>query len=87
MERTLYKDLLAWKTSANRRPLILRGARQVGKTYLIKRFAREAYDSYVYLNFEEDPNLKDLFTDSLTLFVSWKKLAFILIDPSSLRRL
>lgn len=81
MERTLYKELLAWKASANRRPLILRGARQVGKTYLIKKFAKEAYDSYVYLNFEEDPNLKDLFMDSLNPIRLLEKISLYIDRP------
>ncbi|TAK78271.1 MAG: AAA family ATPase, partial [Gammaproteobacteria bacterium] len=65
MKRHLYKQLLAWKKTGNRKPLILRGARQVGKTFLLKVFAKQEYTSYLYLNFEEDPKLSNLFADNL----------------------
>lgn len=65
MKRDIYTQLLAWKASASRKPLILRGARQVGKTHLLKTFGSQEYQSYVYLNFEEDPSLKSLFIKTL----------------------
>ncbi len=65
MKRTLYKFLLEWKNSLNRKPLLLQGARQVGKTYLINRFGKNEYSDYVYLNFEQNPDLKTLFTGNL----------------------
>ncbi|MDP2912649.1 MAG: AAA family ATPase, partial [Candidatus Omnitrophota bacterium] len=52
MKRDLYSALLDWKRSSSRKPLILKGARQVGKTYLIKEFGRNEYESIAYLNFE-----------------------------------
>ena len=54
MERKIYKDLLAWKNSADRKPLILQGARQVGKTYIVNYFAGKEYSNSVYCNFEKD---------------------------------
>lgn len=66
MKRDLYQKLLNWKASKQRKPLILRGARQVGKTYLLRTFAAQEYSSYVYLNFEEDPKLSQFFTGQLT---------------------
>jgi len=65
MKRNKYNDLIKWKHSPTRKPLILRGARQVGKTYLLKSFGQNEYASYAYLNFEIDPNLKGLFTQNL----------------------
>lgn len=59
--RDIYSKLIKWKNSSQRKPLIIKGARQVGKTYIIKQFAQKEYNSYIYLNFEEDPNLKSLF--------------------------
>jgi predicted AAA+ superfamily ATPase len=53
--------LLAWKDRPNRKPLILRGARQVGKTELIRIFAREAFADYLEINFDETPDKKSLF--------------------------
>jgi len=65
MERILYKQLLAWKSQANRKPLLLQGARQVGKTYLVKEFARKEYTDCAYFNFEQTPELGSLFDSSL----------------------
>ena len=52
MERNLLSDLYNWKLSSTRKPLILEGARQVGKTYLLRAFAQQAYakEAYVYLH-------------------------------------
>ncbi len=66
MKRSLYYYLLEWKSSLNRKPLLLQGARQVGKTYLINRFGENEYTNYIYLNFEQNPDLKTLFTGNLT---------------------
>ena len=65
MDRQLFTHLEAWKGKGKRKPLILMGARQVGKTFLLQQFAREKYHSYVYLNFEDTPSLKKLFEESL----------------------
>lgn len=55
MERALEKELLTWKESKNRFPLLLRGARQVGKTYLIEKLGTTAFSSFVSVNFEAQP--------------------------------
>ncbi len=65
MERFLYKQLLAWKSQDKRKPLLLQGARQVGKTYLLKEFARKEYADCAYFNFEQTPRLQSLFDSSL----------------------
>lgn len=65
MERNLYPKLLSWKQALDRKPLILRGARQVGKTHLIKSFGAREYESVAYLNFEDDRNLHHFFESSL----------------------
>lgn len=65
MKRDLYDALLAWKADQNRKPLILRGARQVGKTHLLKTFGAKEYADVVYLNFESDPKLAALFEETL----------------------
>jgi uncharacterized protein len=61
MIRTLLKDLVLWKNSLNRKPLILQGARQVGKTWLMKEFGKTEFEQVVYLNFEISERLKALF--------------------------
>lgn len=63
MERKIYQDLLNWKNSIDRKPLVLQGARQVGKTYIVNLFGDNNYANVVYCNLEKDPNLKDFFTD------------------------
>lgn len=61
MIRSSLESLLKWKNSTYRKPLILRGARQTGKTWLLKEFGRTAFNKMVYVNFEETPALQDLF--------------------------
>ncbi len=61
MKRTLYDDLLRWKNAPNRKPLILQGARQVGKTWLMKEFGKNEFEQVIYLNFESSERLKNLF--------------------------
>ncbi|GHT16015.1 ATPase [Bacteroidia bacterium] len=59
MQRKIAAELLAWKNSKNRMPLILNGARQVGKTYIIEEFGNEHFESFVYLNMELEDELRD----------------------------
>ncbi len=61
LKRTLEQDLLNWKGVKERRPLVLRGARQVGKSFLIREFARHHFSDFVEINFEKHPELKALF--------------------------
>ena len=62
MHRFALEYLQAWKSNPNRKPIIIRGARQVGKTYLVRRFAKEYFDQMVEINFERDPEIASLFT-------------------------
>lgn len=61
MERDIIKKLQTWKDSRRRKPLILTGVRQCGKTYSIKEFGSKYFRSIVYLNFEENEHFKDIF--------------------------
>lgn len=63
MERKIYRALLEWKRGEDRKPLILQGARQVGKTYIVNYFASKEYANCVYCNFEKDASLRDFFRD------------------------
>jgi predicted AAA+ superfamily ATPase len=65
MKRHILKDLQFWKQEKSRKPLILKGARQVGKTYLLKAFGDLEYDNVAYFNFESSPQLHELFSGSL----------------------
>ncbi len=61
MKRDIITYLLKWKNSPNRKPLILEGARQVGKTWSVKKFANDHYTDLAYINFEEEKTLRSLF--------------------------
>ena len=61
MRRDALSRLRAWKTSPHRKPLILKGVRQCGKTWLLKAFGAEAYEAIAYFNFDEQPELKEFF--------------------------
>lgn len=61
MERLLITKLVEWKEKSNRKPLILKGVRQCGKTYLLKEFGNRYYESCAYFNFEENEALKNVF--------------------------
>jgi predicted AAA+ superfamily ATPase len=65
MKRDIYRKMLEWKSSGRRKPLLLRGARQVGKTYILQQFGRNEYETAAYFNFEEDPALDDFFQQKL----------------------
>lgn len=61
MKRKAIQDLVRWKASEDRKPLVLKGARQVGKTWLMKEFGGNYYDRFVYFNFDEEDELKSVF--------------------------
>ena len=61
MFRNVINELIRWKNDADRKPLVLRGARQVGKTWLMKEFGKAYYDNYVSFNFDEEDELKSIF--------------------------
>ena len=61
LKRNAIQELIKWKSSEERKPLVMRGARQVGKTWLMKEFGQNYYDSYVYFNFDEEDELKSIF--------------------------
>ena len=61
VNRNAIQALINWKSSEDRKPMVLKGARQVGKTWLMKEFGRNYYDDYVYFNFDEEDELKSIF--------------------------
>ncbi len=64
MKRNAIENLKKWRDDPERKPMVLRGARQVGKTWLMKEFGRTCYENYVYFNFDEEDELKSIFADS-----------------------
>lgn len=62
MNRQIYNELNRWKTSQDRKPLVLLGARQVGKTWIMRHFGAQEYESVAYINCDDEPRAKELFT-------------------------
>jgi len=65
MKRDIYAKLLEWKLSSRRKPILLQGARQTGKTHILKEFGRKEYENTVYCNFEENTDLDGFFQSNL----------------------
>lgn len=63
MERSIYSSLKKWKESPTRKPLILQGARQVGKTYILKEFGAREYLEVVYINCDDNNDMQNMFVD------------------------
>lgn len=74
MKRTLLNDLLIWGKKKNRKPILLRGARQVGKTFIIRELGK-LFEDYFEINFERDRNVCNIFKDSLSPELILKKLS------------
>ena len=68
LKRNAIQDLIKWKSSEERKPMVLKGARQVGKTWLMKEFGQNYYDSFVYFNFDEEDELKSIFEANKNYF-------------------
>ena len=64
MKRFILDELIKWKNSKYRKPLILKGARQIGKTYILKQFGVENYENVAYFNFDHDEELYNLFENT-----------------------
>jgi predicted AAA+ superfamily ATPase len=65
MERLLMQDLIAWKDNPNKKPLVLQGVRQCGKTFLLEEFAKRYYTDVVYYRFDKDAKIKEFFEQDL----------------------
>lgn len=86
MYRMAMENLLAWKQSRRRKPLIIEGARQVGKTWLMKEFGRQAYGDTVYINFDSNARMAELFAsdlDTKRLILGLELYAGRKIDPEN----
>ena len=77
MKRFVLNELIKWKESKYRKPLILKGERQIGKTYILKQFGQENYDGVAYFNFDHDEDLYNLFNNTKNPKRILEQLAFI----------
>ena len=80
LKRKFYNILSKWKKTKNQSCLLVKGARQIGKTYIIDVFGKENYQSYRYINFIETPNVKDIFNGELTAEEIYKRMTLIYPD-------
>lgn len=86
MYRFAIEELYKWKRSNSRKPLIIEGARQVGKTWLMREFGRQAYGDTVYINFDSNSTMEDLFSSDLNterLILGLELYAERKIDPQN----
>lgn len=61
MKRTIYAKLIEWKTRENKKPLVIKGARQIGKTWIVKEFGKNEYKEFVYVNCDSNERVRELF--------------------------
>ena len=78
MKRKIYKDLLNWKENSIDIPLMIIGARQIGKTYIIKEFCKNEFENYIYINLLDNPQIVDLFEQSIPTEEKFTKMQWIL---------
>jgi len=76
LRRKILQTLLNWKANKKNECLLIKGARQIGKTFIIDKFGREFYKKYIYINFLENPELKSIFEGSLEVNEIYKKISF-----------
>lgn len=67
MKRDIYEELLRWKNDLNRKPLVITGARQVGKTWIMREFGRNEYDDVVYINCDNEKRMETLLSDDYNI--------------------
>ena len=75
LRRKAYSDLLKWKNSKTKECLMIKGARQIGKTYLVREFGQREYKSFIEINFLKNPNLKTIFKGELTADEIYKRMS------------
>lgn len=78
LKRKFYDRLIKWKNNKNQSCLLVKGARQIGKTYIIDYFGKNNYASYIHINFIESPQTKDIFNDELSAEEIYKRMTLIM---------
>lgn len=85
LKRKAYQKLLEWKNSHHHNCLMVQGARQVGKTYLVREFGKKEYKSFVEINFIKNPELKLIFNDNLDPETIYKKMTAMINGVNLIR--
>ncbi|MCL2762263.1 MAG: ATP-binding protein [Treponema sp.] len=80
LKRKMMQTLIDWKAGKKSECLLVKGARQIGKTFIIEKFGKDQYKNYVYLNFLENPGLKAIFEESLEANEIYKKLSLVFFN-------
>ncbi len=78
MKRTITNDLIKWKSSSGRKPLVIKGARQVGKTYILEKFGQEHFKKYHYIDLRENKKIGSIFKDTYNPREIIRQLEFVL---------
>ena len=86
MKRKIYKDLLNWKENSIDTPLMIIGARQIGKTYIIKEFCKSEFENYIYINLLDNPQIVDLFEQPIPTEEKFTKMQWILNENIDLEK-
>ena len=84
MKRLIYNDLIEWKNKDDRKPLIINGARQVGKTWILKEFGANEYSSVAYINCDEIDEMKNADSHHALAHPRWSMGKKITIDSATL---
>ena len=82
----IYKDLLNWKENSINIPLMIIGARQIGKTYIIKEFCKNEFENYIYINLLDNPQIVNLFEQSIPTEEKFTKMQWILNEKIDLEK-
>ena len=86
MKRKIYKNLLNWKENSINIPLMIIGARQIGKTYIIKEFCKNEFEKYIYINLLDNPQIVDLFEQAIPTEEKFNKMQLILNQKIDLEK-
>ena len=77
MKRKIYNELLKWKETSIDTPLMVIGARQIGKTYIINEFCKNEFENYIYINLLDNPKIVELFEQSISTEEKFTQLLLI----------
>lgn len=78
MKRKIYEDLLKWKNTESKIPLMVVGARQIGKTYIINEFCKKEFKKYIYINLLETPEIVSIFSRNINVMEKFKRMEIFL---------